>query len=53
LPSDKVSEEFGPNYFNPDGKLPLGEQFQNYMERRQTAPNNQILLSAPNPFKNK
>ncbi|KDR50751.1 hypothetical protein [Hoylesella loescheii] len=45
MPSDNVGAEFGPNYFNPDGKLPLGEQFQNYMERRQTAPNNQILLS--------
>jgi len=31
LPSDKLGAEFGANYFDPNSKLSLGEQLQNYL----------------------
>lgn len=31
LPSDKLGAEFGANYFDPNSKLTLGEQLQNYL----------------------
>jgi RHS repeat-associated protein len=31
LPSDKLGADFGANYFDPNSKLSLGEQLQNYL----------------------
>ena len=48
LPSDKLGAEFGANYFNPNSKLSLGEQLQNYLNglgatSPQNAPNYKSL----------
>jgi|GEM_PF-6230169 len=48
LPSDKWGADFGANYFNPNSKMTLGEQLQNYLNtmgatKPQNAPNYSIL----------
>ena len=40
LPSDKFGADFGANYFDPNSKLSLGEQLQNYFNN---------ILEATNP----
>lgn len=51
LPSDKYGADFGANYFDPNSKLTIGEQLQNYFNDKlgatspQNAPNFDILPS--------
>ena len=45
LPTDKLAADFGVNYFDPNSKLTLGEQLQNYL-------NNNLKATTPDKAPN-